>query len=227
MLLFASASAAPEPMNATIRFYFDPVSPYAWLASRQLDRLAVTGAVIDVVPVLFAGLLKVHGTKGPAEIPVKRRYTMRDVMRIAQALGLKFTGPPSHPFNPLRALRCCSAVDDAQARYRFCTALLAAAWEEGLELSDAGVVAGIARRCGLDAASLIEQSEAPAIKQRLADATQAAAAAGVFGVPTFAVDGEIFWGEDRIDALLQHLQGERIDEVQLESVLARAASASR
>jgi 2-hydroxychromene-2-carboxylate isomerase len=214
-------------MSVNVTFYFDPVSPYAWLASTQLERLEAAGAVIDVQPVLFAGLLGAHGTKGPAEVPAKRAYTMRDVMRCAQALGLQFKGPPSHPFNPLRALRCCSALDDAAARRRLGPALLSAAWEEGLDLSDAEVVAAVADRCGLDGSFLVTQGSAPQVKQRLADATHAAAAAGIFGVPSFVIDGEIFWGADRIDAILRSLQGQRIDEGRLDQFLARAPSASR
>jgi 2-hydroxychromene-2-carboxylate isomerase len=96
-----------------VNFYFDFVSPYPWLASHQLDELRVSaGAKFCFVPVLFAALLDHHSNMGPAEIPAKRRYTVLDTHRWAIHLGLKFKSPPAHPFNPLKALRVTSALDN-------------------------------------------------------------------------------------------------------------------
>jgi 2-hydroxychromene-2-carboxylate isomerase len=210
-----------------IDVYFDPISPYAWLASRQIGRLDAVGARLEFKPVLFAALLDAHGTVGPAEVAAKRAHTMRDVMRAAARLGLPFEGPPTHPFNPLRALRMCIAVDEPTARRRLVLALMDAPWARGLDLADETVLIEIADTCGLDGAALLQRASEPDIKQRLVDATRAAIDAGIFGVPTFVVAGEIFWGADRIDALLWRLQGHRIDEAQLARVLARPASAIR
>ena len=211
----------------SVKFYFDPVSPYSWLAARQLERLDAAGAEVDVQPILFAAVLQAHGTKGPAEIASKRAYTMRDVLRIAARLGLPFTGPPTHPFNPLRALRMCIAIDDAAHRRRFGVALLEAAWERGLDLTDDAVLTELATACELHGETMLSRANDGAIKQRLVEATQDAVNAGVFGVPTFAFADELFWGEDRIDALLWRMQGHAIDESLLASVLARPASAAR
>jgi 2-hydroxychromene-2-carboxylate isomerase len=214
-------------MKKFVEFYFDPVSPYSWLAARQIDRVEAAGAEVDFRPVLFAGLLAAYGTKGPAELPAKRAYTMRDVLRTAARLGLPVQGPPTHPFNPLRALRMCIALDGAGERRSFGVALLDAAWERGLDLTDDDVLVSLAQECGLDGRALIARASDADVKQRLIDATNAAIAAGIFGVPTFRIDGEIFWGEDRIDALLWRLQGNTIDEALLANVLARPASAVR
>src|SRR5262245_10653612 len=213
--------------TSLVEFYFDPISPYAWLASQQFDRLESAGAKLDFRPVLLAGLLAAHGQKGPAEIPSKRAYTMRDVLRIARSLGLKVAGAPTHPFNPLRALRMCIALDDAAQRRRFGLALLDACWSRGLELADEAVLVQLARDCDLDGTALLARAGAADVKQRLIQATEAAVAAGVFGVPTFRFDGELFWGADRIDALLRRLRGQTIDEALLARILARPASAVR
>ena len=210
-----------------VEFYFDPISPYAWLAARQCGRLDAAGVQLDFRPVLFGALLAAHGNKGPAELPAKRAYTMRDVLRIAAQLGVPVKGPPTHPFNPLRALRMCIALDDAHARRRFGLALMDAAWEHGHDLTDDAVLVGIARDCALDGAALLARAGEADVKQRLLDATSAAVAAGIFGVPTYRIDGEIFWGTDRIDALLWTLRGHTIDESLLATVLARPASAVR
>ncbi len=209
-----------------VAFYFDPISPYAWLAARQRKRIEDAGARLDFRPVLLAGLLAANGTKGPAEVPAKRAYTMRDVLRIATQLKIPFGGPPTHPFNPLRGLRMCIALD-GDDRARFAVALLDAAWAKGLELGDAKVLMGLAEECGLDGQRLSARADELDIKQALIAATDAAVEKGVFGVPTLSLNGELFWGEDRIDALLWRLQGNRIDESTLAEVLARPASAAR
>jgi len=210
-----------------VDFYFDPISPYSWLAARQCDRLDAMDVFIEFRPVLFAALLAAHGNKGPAELPAKREYTMRDVLRNATRLGLPMVGPPTHPFNPLRALRMCIALDAADQRRRFGVTLMSAAWERGLDLTDMAVLAQLAAECGLDERALLDRASDEDVKRKLVEATDTAIAAGVFGVPTFCVDGELFWGADRIDAVLWRLQGNAVDESRLARILARPASAVR
>lgn len=211
----------------SVTFYFDPVSPYSWLAGRQLDRLDRAGLQVEMQPVLFAGLLGAHGQKGPAEIPAKRAYTFRDVMREAAGLGIRVVGPPTHPFNPLQALRMCVAVEDAAARRRLGLALMDAAWARGLDLTAGATLVQVAAENGLDGAALLARAQQPAIKEHLAAQTRAAVAAGIFGVPTFIFEGEIFWGADRIEALLRRAAGTTIDEHALARMLERPASAVR
>lgn len=212
---------------ASVTYYFDPVSPYAWLAAAALPRIESAGAQVVLQPVLFAGLLNAHGQKGPAEIAAKRAYTFRDVMRQAARQGLPFAGPPGHPFNPLLALRMCVALADQAQRRRFALALMAACWERGDDISDVATMLRLARECDLDGALLAEAAQQAEIKQRLAADTEQAIAAGVFGVPTFLYEDELFWGADRIEALLWRLQGNTIDEEQLAGFLARAPLAQR
>jgi 2-hydroxychromene-2-carboxylate isomerase len=219
------AGAVPAPR--TVEFYFDVVSPYSWLAARQAGRVEATGARVEFRPVLFAGLLAAHGGKGPAEVPAKRAYTMRDVLRVAARLGVPAAFPPTHPFNPLRALRMCIAVDGHDARRRFAVALMDAAWQGGRDLADDAALRDIARACALDGDTLLARAGDPEVKKRLLDATAAAVTAGIFGVPTWRVGDELFWGADRIDALVWHLHGHGIDEDLLANILARPASAVR
>lgn len=215
---------------ARIDCYIDPVSPYVWLALRGLARIdAAAGAPVRLVPVLFAGLLNAHGSLGPAEQPAKRRYLFRDVMREAARRGLPFAGPPGHPFNPLTALRMCTALDDDAARRAFAVELAAACWERGEDLADAALLVRLADGLGLDGAALLAAAGTAGIKRQLADATAQAVADGVFGVPTYRLQdgGELFWGGDRIDALVWRLGGGSIDEAALEAFLARAPLAER
>jgi 2-hydroxychromene-2-carboxylate isomerase len=150
-------------------------------------------------------------------------------MRCAQAakLGLRFRGPPRHPFNPLAALRAMCAIDGDAQRLTFARALLAAVWSDGLDPGDPAVLSVVLTRCGVDAAAVQGASETPAIKQRLRESTQAAIDAGVFGVPTFRLRNELFLGADRVDAVVWALRGGRIDEAVCAEILARPASAQR
>lgn len=211
-----------------VTLYVDPISPYVWLsAASAIERIEAAGAEVRLQPVLFAAMLNAHGHKGPAEIPAKRAYTFRDVMRQAARQGLRFAGPPGHPFNPLLALRICTALTDQAQRRRLLLALLSACWEHGADISDAATLGGIAGECGFDADALLDSAQQPAVKQALASATEQAIADGVFGVPTFRLGDELFWGGDRVDALLWRLQGNDIDEDRLAEFLSREPLAQR
>lgn len=192
-----------------IRFHFDFISPYAYLAWTQIHALAErTGAIVEPAPVLFAGLLNHHGQKGPAEIPAKRVYVFKDALRRATLLGVPLALPPSHPFNPLLALRAVLAAPEDRRRLLI-DALFAATWgdapERGVDRPE--VVRAAAHAAGIED-DLVERASAPQIKDALRTGTEEAIAAGVFGVPAMRVGDELFWGLDSFDLLERHLRGE-------------------
>lgn len=189
-------------------FYFDFISPYAFIAWTQVHAIAERhGRTVDAIPVLFAGLLDAHGTKGPAEIPAKRAYTFRDAYRKAHRVGLELRLPPSHPFNPLLALRVASCADEA-GRRRLIDKLYEATWVLGTGIETPEAVCAAAQRAGLDGDALVRAAQEPEAKQRLRTATEEAVARGVFGVPTIIVDGELFWGTDSLELVETCLRGE-------------------
>jgi 2-hydroxychromene-2-carboxylate isomerase len=192
-----------------VRFFFDFVSPYAYVGWTQIHRLVeARGQTVEPVPVLFAGLLNAHGTKGPAEVPAKRVYVFKDASRKAHAFGLPaLAPPPSHPFNPLLALRLCTLPQPEPQRRRLIDALYAATWAGGGGVESAERVREILERLGLDATAMLAAAAAPAAKAALRANTEAAIAAGVFGVPSALVDGELFWGVDSLPHLDDFLAG--------------------
>jgi 2-hydroxychromene-2-carboxylate isomerase len=212
-----------------VDFYFDFVSPYPWLASHQLGELQDCMAVkFCFVPVLFAALLDHHSNMGPAEIPAKRRYTFQDAQRWAVHLGLEFRCPPAHPFNPLKPLRVTSAVDDDDRREVLAARLLDAAWSEGRDITSESVICEVADNIGLNGRELLEKARTVEIKERLRLQTERAIQAGVFGVPSFVVEGEIFWGNDRLHLLRQYLRGKLLtDKAKIEEILSRPRAADR
>ncbi|WID94734.1 2-hydroxychromene-2-carboxylate isomerase [Bosea vestrisii] len=171
-------------------WYFDIISPFAHLA---LTRLGAIRALRPVVlkPIVFGGVLKAWGQLGPAEIASKRVHTYRLATHTAQAMGVPFRFPPAHPFNPLAMLRLLTALNGNEAAV---TAAFRLVWGEGRDANDPAVLAAVAEAAGRpDALALIGEQE---VKDRLRQATEEAVAAGVFGVPSLVIDGEVFWGAD-------------------------------
>jgi 2-hydroxychromene-2-carboxylate isomerase len=176
-------------MTASIDWYFDFVSPFSYIG---LHRLRELPAEVAYKPVLFAGLLKHWGQKGPAEIPAKRRWTYRWCTWWARELDLTFRFPEQHPFNPLPHLRlalACGCRPDAVKR------IFEWVWMSGENAADPIRFAALCKHLGVDA----DRLGAPDVKDALRANTEEAAARGVFGVPSFVVDGEVFWGADAIE----------------------------
>jgi 2-hydroxychromene-2-carboxylate isomerase len=173
-----------------VTWYFDPISPYAWLAWNGLGALPV-GTVVQPQPVLFAGLLKHWGHKGPAEIAPKRLWTYRACQWQADQAGIAFRMPAAHPFNSLPWLRLCIAAGNTPQAIQ---AVFEAIWTTAADPADPALLGAVAARLGVPIKRLAE----PDVKAALREGTEAAARAGVFGVPTLALDGELFWGSDAI-----------------------------
>lgn len=180
-------------------WYFDFVSPFAYLQLPSVlalrERLAVTP-----VPILFGAILQHYGQLGPAEIPGKREFTYRTVQWQAERAGRTLRFPPAHPFNPVPALRLCIA---AQTQWDAIVTIFDHLWRDGRAGDDAVSLAKLAERLGIaDVAGAIGTD---AVKARLRANTDAAIAAGVFGVPTLAVGDRLFWGNDATPMLLDWL----------------------
>ena len=191
-----------------IRFCFDVISPYAYLTWTQIHAVAArNGRDVEPVPVVFGALLKANGQLGPAEIPAKRAWMTRDILRKAARLGLPLAPPATHPFNPLLALRMVSQPLDDATRERLIDRLFRAAWSESRPLQEPEVLAELASQLGLDGRALLARCEEPAVKDALRTQTESALAAGIFGVPSMRVDDEIFWGYDDFPHLELYLQG--------------------
>jgi 2-hydroxychromene-2-carboxylate isomerase len=185
----------------TLRFYFDFISPYAYLAWTQVHAL---GVEVEPHPILFAALLEANGTRGPAEVPARRRYLIRDVARIAHRFGVPIVAPPAHPFNPLLALRVTALDMEVEQRRALVDALYRAVWATGEGVTSPEVVRRIASEVGLSA-DAVERAQHTEIKARIRAETDDAVARGMFGVPTMLVDDQMFWGCDSLPHLAYYL----------------------
>ncbi|KOQ70038.1 2-hydroxychromene-2-carboxylate isomerase [Stenotrophomonas maltophilia] len=175
---------------APLHWYFDFVSPYSYLHWQKVKQLPQF-AQVQPVPIAFGAVLQQLGNLGPAEIPAKRRFIYRQLLWNAQAEGVTLRFPPAHPFNPLAALRLCLAAGGgAQA----VDVLFDWIWREGNAADSAEALREPGARLGI--ADVAVATATAEVKEQLRRNTEAALAAGVFGVPTLAIGDELFWGND-------------------------------
>ena len=186
-------------MPRLLTWYFDVISPYAYLQTGDLLRLPPDTEIV-AKPVLFAGLLNHWGQKGPAEIPAKRLHTYRQCAWMAAERGLIFRMPPAHPFNPLNALRLLCALGPTVEQARIATRFV---FGEGQDPSSPEGLAALGRALAVDNPAALVAEDAP--KTRLRANTDEAIAKTVWGVPTFEAGGELFWGADSFPMLLDFL----------------------
>jgi len=181
----------------TIDWYFDFISPFAYLQSAVLARIEAH-AHVRRRPILFAGLLGHWGQLGPAEIAPKRDWTFRHCVWLAARHGIPLTMPAMHPFNPLPLLRLSVALGDTPEAvdrvFRF-------VWVDGKVPTDRAAWTALLDELGMDEGALQSSSVKDALRVNGADALQA----GVFGVPTTIVDDQTFWGFEATDMLLDYL----------------------
>jgi len=191
-------------MSRQIAFYLDFISPYAYLAFHDCPK-ALAGLDVEIYyqPILFGALLQRHGQLGPAEISGKREWTYRQVLWLAQQQGCDLRLPSQHPFNPLALLRLAVAsLSGAPSDRAICQQIFEYVWASGLDPSDAERFQGLS-----DALNPPSDPASETVKRRLRVATESALQDGVFGVPTFAVDGKLFWGRDALPMLRDYLMG--------------------
>jgi 2-hydroxychromene-2-carboxylate isomerase len=199
-------------MSATIEFIFDFGSPNAYLAYRALPAiLARTGAELVINPCLLGGIFKATGNSAPTVAfgPVKGKleYEMLEIRRFVAKHRLdKFRLNPHFPVNTLMLMRGLVAARDAGAGAAYLEMGLGGLWEEGLKLDDLEILARRIDSAGLNSASLLAAAQTDRVKLKLADNTAAAVARGVFGIPTFFVGDEIFFGKDRLGQVAEAIE---------------------
>ncbi len=184
-----------------IVFHLDPISPFVHLAFMRLpEALAGTHHEVEIRPVLFGAMLKTLANKGPAEIEPKRRWTFRHVAWLAAQHGIAMQVPAVHPFNPLPLLRLLLA---AGANRRHTEMVLRHVWEGGADATDPDRLAALR-----DALAPTRDPDGDDVKAELRANTEAALAAGAFGVPSFGLDDRLFWGLDALPMLRAALAGD-------------------
>ncbi|MEM9724187.1 MAG: 2-hydroxychromene-2-carboxylate isomerase [Pseudomonadota bacterium] len=198
-------------MGKTLEFIFDFGSPNAYLSHRALGPiLARTGAELKITPCLLGGIFKATNNQPPmiafGGVKGKLDYDMLEIDRFIAKHGLtayKFN--PHFPVNTLILMRGALAAERAGRLGEYVNAGLKHMWEDGLKMDDKDVYAEAMSASGFDGPALLEEMQDPAVKQALADNTAAAVERGVFGIPTFFVGAEMFFGKDRLAQVEEEL----------------------
>ena len=200
-------------MSKTIDFIFDFGSPNAYLAHKALPGLvARTGASVNYIPCLLGGIFKATGNQSPVmafgNVKGKLAYDNLEMMRFVKKHGLtKFRMNPHFPVNTLVLMRGAVAAEMRGALAPYIEAGLKAMWEDGLKMDDPVVYVEAMNAAGLDGAGLLEATQDPAVKAKLVANTEAAVARGTFGIPTFYVGDEMFFGKDRLGQVEEEVLG--------------------
>ena len=195
-------------MSRRIEFWFDYLSHnayLAWCAARPLAGDHDAGLIPE--PPLCAGLLQPYGGKGPAEVPAKNQWMLKNVLRKAHRENIPIAPPASHPFNPLLALRSTLAIEVPAQRSAFVDALFRGIWAESKDPNAPATLQAAALAAALDAERLAAAAPDPDIKDQLHAQTRRAIGHGIFGVPTLRCGEELFWGFDDLPFLALHLAG--------------------
>ncbi|NQU62204.1 MAG: 2-hydroxychromene-2-carboxylate isomerase [Rhodospirillales bacterium] len=193
------SDSATGQAKKSVEWYFDYLSPFAYLQSQRLGDLPDDVEII-FRPILFAGLLGHWETKGPGQIPPKRLLTLRHTLWLAKRQGIPCKVPPKFPFNPLKTLRLTLSLGCDR---KTIDTIFRCIWQDGLLPEDEDGWKGIVEAVGAeDADARVDNAE---VKEQLHENGRMAIDAGVFGVPTFIYDGVIFWGADETDFLLDAL----------------------
>ncbi|MGH8328819.1 MAG: 2-hydroxychromene-2-carboxylate isomerase [Pseudomonas fluorescens] len=195
-------------MSKTVEFYFDLGSPATYLAYTQLPKICErTDSQLIYIPILLGGVFKATGNASPATIPAKGRYMFQDLDRYAKRYGVPLKFNPQFPINTLMLMR---AVTGMQLRHperfqAFTDCLFHALWVEGRCLDDLATVASVLTQNGFDPNEVLALTADEEVKAALKDNTEKAVQRGVFGAPSMFVDNQLFFGQDRLDFVLEAL----------------------
>ena len=187
-------------MTKSVDFYFDVGSPTAYLAHNRLKQLKLEyGSSVIYHPVLLGGLFKASGNSSPVTVPAKGRYMMmEDLPRFAKLYNVPLNTNPHFPINTLNLMRgAVSALNEAYFD-TYIDTIFNSIWVESRNMGDIDTVIEVLSDAGLDAKSIIEATQNPEVKQELISNTEQAVERGLFGAPTMFVDGEMFFGQDRL-----------------------------
>ena len=191
-------------MIKPLEFYFDFISPYSFLAHKQLTKIQnKEGIKIIYKPVLLGGLHNLHGIKAPAFIPAKAKHMVRDCKLIAEKNNIRFKFNSYFPIRSLNLMRGVLVAEEDNIKKYYIDNIFNSIWQDGLNMNDATVVQKILQNLNVNPKTFSLRTSSSLIKDLLRKKTNQAYEKGVFGAPTFVVNNKIFWGQDRIEFALK------------------------
>lgn len=205
VMLAPSEAACEAALSRSITYYFSLHSPWTYLGNAAFHEIARRhGCAIDYRPMPLRSVFdETGGLPLPKRHPVRQRYRLLDLQRWREARGLPLVLQPKHfPFDPSLADRMTIAIlADRGDPFAFISDVMAGLWARDEDMSRSEALLACAERAGLDGAALLDAADGPSIRLRYEEALGQAVEAGVFGAPSYVLDGEVFWGQDRLDLL--------------------------
>ncbi|WP_423813140.1 2-hydroxychromene-2-carboxylate isomerase [Psychrobacter sp. 219-2-C] len=186
-------------MSKKVEFFFDVGSPASYLAWTQLESIAQrTNAKIIWRPMLLGAVFQATGNASPAAVPAKGTYMLKDLQHFSNIYGVPFNFNPFFPLNTMHLMRGATAYLEEPEFQTYLAAIFNALWSEQLNMESPEVVAEVLTKAGIDVTDFMARISETEVKERLKDTTEEAVARGVFGAPSFFVNGEMFFGQDRL-----------------------------
>ena len=191
-------------MIKPLEFYFDFISPYSFLAHKQMRKIENNeGIKVIYKPVLLGGLHNLHGIKAPAFIPAKAKHMVRDCKLIAEKNNIRFKFNSYFPIRSLNLMRGVLVAEEDNVKKYYIDNIFNTIWQDGLNMNDAIVIQKILQNLNINPKTFSLRTTSSLIKDLLRKKTNEAYEKGVFGAPTFLVNNKIFWGQDRIEFALK------------------------
>jgi len=190
-------------MIKSFDFYFDFVSPYSFLAHKEIIKIEKKNSVkIKYKPILLGGLHNLHGIKAPAFIPAKAKHMIRDCKLIAEKNKIKFKFNSYFPIRSLNLMRGVLVAEEDNYKSYYIDSIFNAIWQDGLNMNDENIIEKVLKNLNANPKTFLLRSASSSIKDSLKKRTSEAYEQGIFGAPSFVSNNKIFWGQDRIEFAL-------------------------
>ena len=190
-------------MIKSFDFYFDFVSPYSFLAHKEISKIEKKNSVkIKYKPILLGGLHNLHGIKAPAFIPAKAKHMIRDCKLIAEKNKIKFKFNSYFPIRSLNLMRGVFVAEEDNYKSYYIDSIFNAIWQDGLNMNDENIIQKILKNLNVNPKTFLLRSASSSIKDSLRKRTNEAYEKGIFGAPSFVSNNKVFWGQDRIEFVL-------------------------
>jgi 2-hydroxychromene-2-carboxylate isomerase len=191
-------------MIKPFEFYFDFVSPYSYLAHKQIKKIENNeGIKIKYNPILLGGLHNLHGIKAPAFIPAKAKHMIRDCKLIAEKNEIKFKFNSYFPIRSLNLMRGVLVAEEDNIKNYYIDNIFNTIWQDGLNMNDNTIIHKVLKNLNVNPKTFSLRTESSLIKDSLRKKTSDAYLKGIFGAPTFVANNKLFWGQDRIEFALK------------------------
>ena len=190
-------------MIKSFDFYFDFISPYSFLAHKEILKIEKQNSIkINYKPILLGGLHNLHGIKAPAFIPAKAKHMIRDCKLIAEKNKIKFKFNSYFPIRSLNLMRGVFIAEEDNYKSYYIDSIFNSIWQDGLNMNDEIIIQKVLKNLNVNPKTFLLRCTSSSVKDLLRQKTNEAYQKGVFGAPTFMSNNKIFWGQDRIEFVL-------------------------